>query len=430
MRRIALTLLLVWLPLALFAAEPVSLVSLQIKPGQTVSHFIFTLSKKTYGRVKYIPYPDRVELELTNTFPQFDIRDQVLRGANVKSIALQNAGNGMLRFTFLVRATADYSIQFLPMDEREGAQLDLSIFSLPTQSVSNIKETPKSTQSTSLQPIFEKSVLKTFAALTADLKQRQAQQNQRIRDMAPSLEENTVVIKPSRLFIIAIDAGHGGKDSGALGTSGAREKDVVLGIAKKLAKAINQQPNMRAVLTRNGDYFVPLRERLALARKGKADLFVAVHADAYFDKEAMGTSVYALSQRGATNEAARWLAQRENYSELGGVELDSVADRDPIVRSVLVDLAQTVTMQDSLRLGTLVLDALDDIASLHHSKVERAPFVVLKSPDIPSILVETGFITNPREEKRLTDPAYQEKVAEALHSGIEQFVKNSISKEG
>lgn len=177
------------------------------------------------------------------------------------------------------------------------------------------------------------------------------------------------------------------------------------------------------MLTRRGDYFVPLRKRLQLARKGKADLFVAIHADAYFENDATGVSVYALSQRGASNEAARWLAQQDNYSELGGVELNTLSDRDPMLRSVLVDLAQASTIQDSIRLGNHVLDALDDISSLHYKKVERAPFVVLKSPDIPSILVETGFITNPREEKRLLNPDYQDQVAQALMIGIKQYVQ-------
>ncbi len=185
-----------------------------------------------------------------------------------------------------------------------------------------------------------------------------------------------------------IDAGHGGKDSGALGLGGTEEKNIVLSIAKILQRKISaeftSQPTLRVVLTRNGDYFVPLRQRLKLARKGKADLFIAIHADAYFERNATGASVYALSQHGASNEATRWLAQQENYSELGGVALNDLQDRDPMLRSVLVDLAQTATIQDSIRLGSKVLGALDSVSSLHYTHVERAPFMVLKSPDIPS----------------------------------------------
>jgi N-acetylmuramoyl-L-alanine amidase len=160
---------------------------------------------------------------------------------------------------------------------------------------------------------------------------------------------------------------------------------------------------------------------MKLARKDEADLFIAIHADAYFEQNARGASVYALSARGATSEAARWLAQKDNYSELDGVEFNALQDRSTLLRSVLIDMAQTATIQDSLRLGNRVLDALDNMTSLHYKQVEQAPFMVLRSPDIPSILIETGFISNPREEKRLSDPAYQEKLAQAILSGLRAY---------
>jgi len=233
----------------------------------------------------------------------------------------------------------------------------------------------------------------------------------------------------SRIFTVAIDPGHGGKDSGARGLTGIEEKNVVLSIAKIVAQEINQQKNMRAVLTRDGDYFVSLRDRLKFARKDKADIFIAIHADAFFNNTASGVSVYALSQRGATSEAARWLAHKENYSELGAVELNSLHDSDPILRSVLVDLAQAATIQDSVRLGNKVLDALDTISSLHYKNVERAPFVVLKSPDIPSILVETGYLSNPAEEQRLNNTDYQKKIAHNLWQGINMYVRQYAESE-
>lgn len=181
---------------------------------------------------------------------------------------------------------------------------------------------------------------------------------------------------------------------------------------------------MRAVLTRQTDQYISLRTRLNLARQNQADLFIAIHADAYFNQQAKGASVYALSPRGATSEAARWLAQRENYSELDGIELHRLQDNSLMLRSVLIDLAQTITIHDSLRVGNNILDALEKVTSLHYQKVEQARFVVLKSPDIPSVLVETGFISHPQEEKRLADPAYQDKVAHALAQGIQQYAKN------
>lgn len=227
-------------------------------------------------------------------------------------------------------------------------------------------------------------------------------------------------LKSNRLTIV-IDPGHGGKDPGAIGAHGTKEKDVVLAIAKKLAKLINQHPHMRAVLTRDGDYYISLKERLALARKYKADLFIAIHADSYFNKLANGASVYSLSDHGASSMAARWLANRENHSELGGVDLGELGDQSVQLRSVLIDLAKTQTIKDSLQWGASILESLDDVTRLHYSRVERAPFLVLKSPDIPSILVETGFISNQKEEKRLRDQDHQHKIAQALYNGIRGY---------
>ncbi len=223
-------------------------------------------------------------------------------------------------------------------------------------------------------------------------------------------------------IIIVIDPGHGGKDPGALGPHGAKEKDIVYVIAKQLAIMINQQPNMHAELTRDGDYFVGLRDRLRLARKGKGDLYIAIHADSYFDKSASGVSIYALSRRGATSEAARWVANSENNSELAGIELGELQDQSPELRSVLVDLTQTATITDSLRLGTSLLASLKKSSELHYKKVEQAPFVVLKSPDIPSVLIELGFISNAKEEVRLRDRAYQNKLAQAIFNGVHSYL--------
>ena len=226
---------------------------------------------------------------------------------------------------------------------------------------------------------------------------------------------------------VMIDPGHGGKDTGAIGARGTQEKDVVLQIAKQLADLINQTPNMHAVLTRDGDYFVTLHNRLVYARKNKADIYISIHADSYFNNWASGASVYALSKNGATSIAARWLARRDNYSELGGVSLSELNDQSPLLRSVLIDLAQTVTVTDSMRLGGVLLDAMDNVTMLHYSRVEQAPFMVLKSPDIPSVLVETRFISNPAEETRLRDKKYQHKMAMSLFNGIRHYQKKYFS---
>lgn len=222
-----------------------------------------------------------------------------------------------------------------------------------------------------------------------------------------------------RLTTIAIDAGHGGEDPGARGRNGSTEKTITLAIARKLKNLIDGEPNMRAVLTRDGDYFVPLQDRVYKARKVRADLFVSIHADAYIKPHARGSSVFALSQRGATSVAARWLAKKENEADLiGGVNLDVP---DPYVKQVLLDLSQTATITDSIKLGRAVLDEIGDINSLHKARVEQAGFAVLKAPDIPSILVETAFISNPQEEKQLRKPEYQEKLANAVLRGIRTY---------
>jgi len=223
----------------------------------------------------------------------------------------------------------------------------------------------------------------------------------------------------SRMITVVIDAGHGGEDPGAIGARGSREKDITLSIAKKLKAKIDQEPNMRAVLTRDGDFFLPLNSRVQKARKVQADLFVSIHADAFTRKEANGSSVFALSERGATSAFARYLAQKENESDLiGGV---SINVKDPHLARTLLDLSQTATINDSLKLGQAVLGKIGQINRLHKPRVEQAGFAVLKAPDIPSILVETAFISNPDEEKRLTDPGYQDKMAASILDGIKKY---------
>lgn len=242
----------------------------------------------------------------------------------------------------------------------------------------------------------------------------------------PANAASSATPKPARAertLIVAIDAGHGGEDPGAKGRRGTHEKDVTLAIARRLKEVIDREPNMRGVLTRDGDYFIPLQGRVQKARRLNADLFVSVHADSFIRPDARGSSVFALSEHGATSVAARWLAKKENEADLiGGVNLDVA---DPYLKQTLLDLSQTATINDSLKLARAVLDNLGKINTLHKGTVEQAGFAVLKSPDIPSILVETAFISNPAEEQKLTDDGYQQKLAEAIFSGIKNyFAKN------
>jgi N-acetylmuramoyl-L-alanine amidase len=242
-----------------------------------------------------------------------------------------------------------------------------------------------------------------------------------VHSSSPAVLHTKATYQPKKVVII-IDAGHGGKDPGAHGVYGTREKNVVLGIARQLGNLINKQPGMRAVLTRKGDYYIDLRQRLILARKNSGDLFVSIHADAFSNRHSHGASVFALSEKGGTSEAARWLAAKENYSELGGVNLNGLDDKNGMVRSVLIDLSETATIGASLELGSGVLNSMGKVTPLHHRRVEQAQFVVLKSLDIPSILIETGFISNPQEEKNLRNPAYQAKLAKAILQGIQFYL--------
>lgn len=222
-----------------------------------------------------------------------------------------------------------------------------------------------------------------------------------------------------RDIIIAVDAGHGGDDPGARGPGGTWEKNVTLQVARTLAAKINKEPGLRAVLTREGDYFLPLRKRIALARRHRADLFVSVHADAFRDRRVQGSSVYVLSDRGASSEHARWLAEQENASDLiGGVSLDV---QDDVLASVLLDLSQTASLEASIDVAERVLHGLRGIGRLHKARVESAGFAVLKSPDIPSILVETAYISNPEEEVKLRSITHQQKLADAILAGLRGY---------
>jgi N-acetylmuramoyl-L-alanine amidase len=248
--------------------------------------------------------------------------------------------------------------------------------------------------------------------------------------VTPSAPAVPVAIRPAhapsdsgRDIVIAVDAGHGGVDPGASGKRGTREKNVVLEIAKALTARINAEPGMKAMLTRDGDYFISLKERTLRARRAKADLFVSIHADAIANPDVSGSSVYVLSDRGASSEAARWLAERENAADLkGGIKLD---DKDAVLANVLLDLSQTASISASMVAAENVLKSLDLIGVVRKPRVQQAGFVVLKSPDIPSMLVETAFISNREDERKLSLAAHRAKLANAIFSGIEQYFQGN-----
>jgi len=239
-----------------------------------------------------------------------------------------------------------------------------------------------------------------------------------------SKEEQPKVTEQAKI-VVAIDAGHGGEDPGARGSSGTKEKDITLAIAKKLRDAINKEPNLQGILIRDGDYFIPLAKRVAKARKLEADLFVSIHADAFTKKSVKGSSVFALSERGASSAFAKFIANKENESDLiGGVSID---DKHPVLAQTLLDLSLSATINDSMKLGRYVLDEMGKVNTLHKKYVEQAGFAVLKAPDIPSILVETAFISNPKEEKNLRSESFQIKLAESVVKGIKTYLKTGAN---
>jgi N-acetylmuramoyl-L-alanine amidase len=276
-----------------------------------------------------------------------------------------------------------------------------------------------------LMELVKNSAKKSAALEAEDPIAAFANKNKEIEKQIPNQKAPTLSEKHQsrRLLTIAIDPGHGGEDPGAIGKRGSREKDIVLSISRKLKAKIEQEPDMRSYLTRDGDYFVPLHTRVNKARRVKADLFVSVHADAFVRPNAKGASVFALSQQGASSTAARWLANKENSADMiGGLNIKT---QDHQVAQLLLDMSTSAQIKDSLKLGDAVLKQIGSFAKLHKPRVEQAGFAVLKAPDVPSILIETAFISNPEEEARLNDQGYQEQIAASILKGIKDyFAKN------
>ncbi|MBV54052.1 MAG: N-acetylmuramoyl-L-alanine amidase [Coxiellaceae bacterium] len=340
-------------------------------------------------------------------------------------MVLQFSGNSPLKYRYFTLSGPDRLV--IDIDDTRSA-VDLSNVSLQDSPLYRVRSSER--LHGSLRLVLDmKSPLRTDVVKVEQGGQQQLIVKLRGASVA-ALSVSTVNNKPKTMvssdapkrssdIIVVIDPGHGGKDPGATGVRGTHEKTVVLSISKKLYRLINQQPGFKAYLTRDTDVYLTLRQRLAIARQHKADMFVAIHADAFHNKAAKGASVYALSTKGATSEAARWLADRENQSELlGGVEL---SDKTHMLQSVLISLSQTATIRSSIEIGDVIIASLKTFAHLHDDDVDQAAFVVLKSPDIPSLLIETGFLSNPQEELRLRTQSYQNKVAQSIKHGIVSY---------
>ena len=360
------------------------------------SRLVLDLSSSPSYKVFTLPNPTRVVIDLDNARLRSALPNVNLSGSLVRAVRSGIRRGRDLRLVLDVSgkvATKSFVLQ--PASGNQGYRLVVDI------------------QSGAAAPV----VAPVVKAVAAPVAQR-----------AP-VEPKPVVVAhaPSeshlRDVVVAIDAGHGGIDPGAHGPHGVKEKNVTLAIARQLQKLLSVEPGIKPVMIRDGDYFVPLRKRVVKAREAKADLMISIHADAIDDRSVKGSSVYVLSERGASSEAARWLAEKENAADLvGGVSLD---DKDDVLKSVLLDLSQTATIEASDRAGSKVLHELGTVGRLHRHHIEHAGFVVLKAPDIPSMLIETAFISNPQEERKLKSHRYQKQLAEAIVEGVRDYFQEN-----
>ena len=360
--------LLLIFSLPLGANEAVRLKNIRVWAAPDNTRVVFDLSSPVRHELRLLSKPYRVVIDLKNTAPLAGLPHPALRDGYVQAIR-HGQHNGFMRVVLdLNQRVKAKSFQLKP-NKHYGHRLVVD--------VSDEKQSP------------------------------------------PPLIKKRTPATGYRDIVVAVDAGHGGEDPGAIGPHGTYEKTVVLKIAKELVKMINRERGMRAILTRKGDYYVPLSKRMELARRQKADLFISIHADAFTNRKVSGSSVYILSSRGASSEHARWLAEQENASDLvGGVSLD---DKDNQLAAVLLDMSQTASEEASIDAAGKVLAGLKKVGKVHKPGVESAAFAVLKSPDIPSMLVETAFISNPQEEKKLRSSSYRKKLARAMASGIKRY---------
>ena len=423
-----------------WANSAVNVTATRVWPAADYTRITIEASSEISQKMMMLKDPDRLVLDLEGV----DLNANLKSLANaispndpyIKQVRVGNFKPNVVRVVIDLKTQIKPNIFMLQPAGQYNHRLVLDVYPLQDPILSVIDKANKPAEilqapevkTSELKPIEVKPAepAPVVAEAKPEMKQEQKPIEAQVITEAPA--EKPITNKPAtnksgRLITIAIDAGHGGEDPGAKGASGSNEKDITLGIAKKLKERIDAEPNMRGILTRDGDYFIPLHGRVVKARNMQADLFISVHADAFVRPDARGSSVFALSEKGATSASARYLAKKENESDLiGGVSLDN---KDANLARTLLDLSQTATINDSLKLGKAVLTHIGEINTLHKGSVEQAGFAVLKSPDIPSILVETAFISNPEEERRLNDDVYREKLVEAIMSGVKKYFSSN-----
>lgn len=402
-----------WLPEGAYAGVRPSVQGGEAAVSERGSRLVFKLSAPTDHKVFTLNNPERVVLDLKNTSLPKSFEMSLPEGVVVQRLrsGIQNGED--LRLVFDLSQPAKPSVIMLPESNGKGFRLVLELNHSPLGAPTLVKNTRES----EIKRAFEEKAAEREATLTSREDRSAEPSAKQVR------EAERQAAQPSRggarKLVIAIDAGHGGKDPGAVGNDGTREKDVTLAIARKLEAMLQAEPGFRPVLTRRNDVFIPLRERTNIARRHKADMFISLHADAFSDPDARGASVYCLSLNGASSEAARWMADKENAADLvGGVSLN---ERSDSLASVLLDLSQSASMQAGMDAGQRVLTELGEIGAVHKRSVQQAGFMVLKSPDIPSMLVESAFLSNPEEERKLRTPVHQEKVARSVFRGLHSY---------
>lgn len=432
-RTIFRSLVVVFLSIGLATAVPVATVTAtRLWPAADYTRLTIEATSEITQKMILLRDPDRLVLDLEGIDLNANIKSLVnavsVNDPYIKQVRVANFKQNVVRVVIDLKAPIKPNIFMLQPAGQYQHRLVLDLYPMQDPIPSLIDKSNKSAEFTAIseqKPIGDVKSAEVRSAepiTTNDTKPLETA----IPDMTAveKAAEKPMTNKPvnnkfGRLITIAIDAGHGGEDPGAKGANGSREKDITLAIAKKLKERIDSEPNMRGILTRDGDYFISLHGRVVKARTLQSDLFISIHADAFVRPEARGSSVFALSEKGATSASARYLAKKENESDLiGGVSLDN---KDANLARTLLDLSQTATINDSLKLGKNVLKNIGEINTLHKGSVEQAGFAVLKSPDIPSILVETAFISNPEEERKLNDEGYREKLVEAIIAGVKKY---------
>lgn len=409
-------LILLWIP---SAHATIAITSTRVWPAQEYTRLTIESKKPIRHNMFTISNPDRLVIDLENVElgePLNKLAEKVSGDdPYIKSVRVGHFKPGVVRLVLDLKNEIKPQLFVLKPVSEYGYRLVLDVY--PAYPVDPLMALLEQTKSTTAEAVSAPAA--TDQPQSAEDKPPATQGEGFTKPPLPVISPPKLPELRARTLIIAIDAGHGGEDPGARGRHGSREKNITLAIARKVKTLIDETPNMRGVLIRDGDYFIELKRRVAKAKNAHADLFISIHADAFIKPKARGSSVFALSERGATSTAARWLAKKENEADLiGGVNL---AAKDPYLARTLLDLSQTATINDSMKLAKYVLNELGDINDLHRGRVEQAGFAVLKSPEIPSILVETAFISNPGEERRLNDKGYQMKLATAILGGIKRY---------